>query len=340
MTESEKKSKPPRTRRLLLVLMILAALWGGVTAARMMMPPAPLPLARAAVEVGHFDVAVAHYRRYLEKRPDDWGVQLEMGVVLSDFNRPQALAELRKIPAGTESHVEACNQIAQLCMVSGRFQEAEEALLTLAEASPDDWGPQFTLASFYFQQKSAAKALPYARRSSELNPDDPQSHFLLAELLDDLQRSSEMIAPLQKVIDIELDNYAAHLNLSYAYSEAGQAERCQEEAEWCLARNPNDVHAYRFVAQAQRDQGQREAAMETIRQALTLDPYDLECRLVEAELLLFERRADEAFDNLEPLCESHQNDRRLAALLARAAAAAGRADEAEKYRQQVEKLSQ
>jgi len=149
-----------------------------------------------------------------------------------------------------------------------------------------------------------------------------------------------MIAPLQKLIDLDLDNYAAHINLSYAYSEAGQPERSQKEAEWCLARNANDVNAYRFLAKALRDQGHTEKAMETIENALTLSPYDLECRLLEAELLIFDRREEEALKHLEPLYEQHQNDRRLVSLLARAAAASGRTEEAKRYREQAQKLSE
>ena len=148
-----------------------------------------------------------------------------------------------------------------------------------------------------------------------------------------------MIDPLLKVLDLQIDNYAAHLNLSYAYAEAGQPEKCQEEAEWCLARNPNDVNAYRFLAVALRDQGKRKESMETIQEVLTLAPYDLECRLIEGDLLLFEKRAAEALKNLEPLYETNSNDRRLVALLARAAAAAGQEEKAKQYREQLQKLN-
>ncbi|MDA1052935.1 MAG: tetratricopeptide repeat protein [Planctomycetota bacterium] len=332
--------KPSRMKRLLLLLVAVAVIWGAATLARMLMPPAPLQLARESLAVGEFDRAIEHYRQHLAKYPDDWGVHGELGLVLSEVDRPLALEEFRKVPADSEAYLDARRQIVSICLATERISEAEQALLDLAERTPDDWWPQLTLAELYFRQRRPSEALPHAQRASELNPEHAGALFLTAEILDDLQRSREMIEPLRKLIDLDLENYAAHINLSYAYSEAGQPERSQEEAQWCLARNANDVNAYRFLAKALRDQGHVEKAMETIESALTLSPYDLECRLLEAEILIFNRREEEALKHLEPLYEQHQNDRRLVSLLARAAAAAGRAEEAKRYREQAQKLTE
>jgi tetratricopeptide (TPR) repeat protein len=325
---------------LLLALTTVAVVWGAATFVRVLLPPAPLKLARESIEVGQFDLAIEHYRRHLEKDPDDWGVHSELGMVLSEIDRPQALEEFRKVPSDAEAYLDARRQIVGICLATERIAEAEKTLLELIERIPEDWWPQLTLAELYFRQARPRDALPYAQRAAELNPEHAGVHFLTAEVLDELQRPGEMIAPLLKSIDIDLENYAAHINLSYAYSEAGQPERSQEEAEWCLARNANDVNAYRFLAKALRDQGNVERAMKTVEQALTLVPYDLECRLLEAELLIFNRRDDEALKRLEPLYEQHQTDRRLVSLLARAATASGRTEEAKRYREQAQKLTE
>lgn len=332
--------KPTRLKRLLLLLVAATVVWGAATLIRTLMPQAPLQLARESLEVGQFDLAIKQYERHLAKYPDDWGVHGELGLVLSEVDRPRALAEFRKIPAESEAYLDARRQIVVICLATERMEEAEKTLLDLSERSPEDWWPQLTLAELYFRQRRPGEALSYAQRASALNPQLAGAHFLTSEILDDLQRPGEMIGPLRKLLDLDLENYAAHINLSYAYSEAGEPERSQEEAQWCLARNENDVNAYRFLAKALRDQGDPAKAMETIEKALTLSPYDLECRLLEAELLIFNRREEEALKNLEPLYERYPNDRRLVSLLARAAAASGRTEEAWRYRQQAQKLSE
>ncbi len=332
--------KTSRMRRLWQLLALVAVAWAVVALVRRMTPPPSIDIAREAVEQGRFSEAVALYEQHLAKRPEDWGVRTELGLVLAEFDRPQALKEFRQVPEDSEAYPTAQRQIAFICLAGERYQEAEKALFQLIDQAPDDGTLQLMMAEMYFRQGRARAALTYARKSAELLPDNPRPHFLVAELLDDLGRASEMIAPLERALDIQIDNYAAHLNLAYAYAEAGRPADSRREAEWCLARNPADINARRFLAQAARDEGKTEEAQLEIERALALAPNDLECRLLEAELLLFQNQAEQVLQRLRPLYEPYSRDRRLVALLARAAASAGLKKEAEKYRQQVQRLSE
>jgi predicted Zn-dependent protease len=331
--------KPARLRRLFQLLAAMVVLWAVVTALRMLRPAAPLTLARQAVESGQFSTAVEHYLRHLERRPEDGGARSELGLVLAQIDRPRALAELRKVSPESEAYWEARRQIVQICLASERLKEAEDVLLELTRHLPDDFASHFSLAELYFRQGRPSAALPLARKSAELDPQHVGAQFLVAELLDDLGRPREMIPPLERVVALQLDHFAAHLNLAYAYAESGEPAKSRREAQWCLARRPDDIHARRLLAQAARDEGQLEEASQEIEKALALAPDDLECRLLEAELLLFEQRPEPALQRLKPLYDRHARDRRLVALLARAAAAAGLDEDAAEYRRQVQQLS-
>ena len=254
MTEDDFTTrKPQRLRHLLLVLAVVAIVWATATLVRSMLPPPPLELARAAIDRGQFDVAIQQYQRHLAKYPDDWGAHGELGLVLSEVDRPRAVETFRKVPADAEAYLDAQHQIASLCLATQRLDEAEETLLELTERTPNDWWPQLTLAELYFSQARPREALACAQRAAELNSEQARAHFLIAEILDDLQRPAEMIAPLQKLIDLDLENYAAHINLSYAYAESGQPERSQEEAQWCLARNANVRREHRLPRRERLD---------------------------------------------------------------------------------------
>jgi tetratricopeptide (TPR) repeat protein len=309
-------------------------------AVRALRPPASLALARSEVETGHFDAAIGHYLEHLSREPDDWGARLELGLVLSQVDRPQALVEFRKVPPDAEGRDEALREIASICLSTERYEEAKEALLELEQRAPDDGATQLALAEIYFRQRDVKAALPHAQKSAELNPDVTRAHSLLAEVLDDLNRPAEMVEPLHRVLELEPEHYAANLNLSYAYAEAGNPGRSRRHAEWCLQRNPSDVNARRFVALALRDQGEPDEALAEVKRALELAPADLELRLLEAELLLFQNKPEQAFTQLKPFGQTHPNDRRVAALLARSAAGAGKPDEAEQYRERVQKLTE
>jgi tetratricopeptide (TPR) repeat protein len=341
MTDSEpERKKPTRLRRLSIILAVVAVLWAIVTAVQAYLPPSSLKSARKAVETGRFDEAIGHYLEHLDRRPEDWGARLELGLVLNEVDQPLALAEFRKIPPDFEGRVDALRRIASICLSTERFQEAEEALLELEQKTPEDGDTHLALAELYFRQGKAKEALPHAQTCAQLKPDLPRAHFLLAEVLDDLNRPPEMVEPLHRVLEIDPENYAANLNLSYAYSEAGEVGRSRHHAEWCLKKNPSDVNARRFLALALRAQGNPDQALLEVEKALKTAPEDLETRLLEAELLLFEKKAEEAYTRLEPFSETNPSDRRVAALLARAAAAAGKSEEAAKHRERVQKLTE
>jgi tetratricopeptide (TPR) repeat protein len=162
---------------------------------------------------------------------------------------------------------------------------------------------------------------------------------LIAELYDDLRRPSEMIAPLEKAIELAPDYEAAHLNLSYAALWAGRSDLARREAQWCLERDPGNVAARCLLAKAARDEGDLEASLKEVQHALSIAPDDLECRILEAELLLFQRQPKLAYQRLRPVYERHRGERRVVGLLARAATASGLAAEGRRLQQESLRLA-
>ena len=68
---------------------------------------------------------------------------------------------------------------------------------------------------------------------------------------------------------------------------------------------------------------------------MLIAPGNADCRIVEADLLLFQREADQAYKSLKPLYASHSNRRDFLSSLARAAAMSGRQEEARQYQQEI-----
>jgi predicted Zn-dependent protease len=332
------EAKASRMERLCLALALAAVAWAIVSVILWVRRPSALEIAHGAIAEGQLPLAVDGYLLHLAGHPQDWQARLELAAVLEGIDPTQSLMELRKIPADADEHGEALRLVARICLARGRDGEAKEALLALETRAPDDAWVQFSLAQIFHRQRETTLALRHAQRAVQLDPSQSGHHFLLAELFDDLDRHADMIPPLLAVLDREPENYAAHLNLCYAYGKTGQPGEARREAVWCLTRNPKDVHARRWLAAAARDQGRPEEAKAEIRKALELAPEDLNCRLLEAELLLFERKGDVAYQRLSPLLERYPDELRLVSLLAQAAAAAGRSEEAEKLRQKVQQI--
>ena len=143
---------------------------------------------------------------------------------------------------------------------------------------------------------------------------------------------------MQQAIRLEPDFYEARLNLAYAYNKTGQPAMAEEQARWCLGINPREVAALRILALAARDQGDFEAAKQHLKTASQMEPLNLDCRILEADLLLYERKPQEAYERLRELYDSHQQTVRYLGALARAAASAGKREEARELHRRVAEL--
>jgi tetratricopeptide (TPR) repeat protein len=301
--------------------------------------PTALKRAQQAAAARHWAKAEQAFTEHLQQAPRDHAARLELGRVLQQIAPRRAREELNKIPADADEYIPAMREIADFCLAHGPAAEAERALRILQETTPRDPEILLSLAAMYHRAGNYQEALRLALRASELQPERAQTFFLIAELYDDLRRPSEMIAPLERAIELDRDFEAAHLNLSYATLWAGQSDRARSEAQWCLERDPRNVAARCFLAKAARDAGDWDLALAETRHALSISPDDLECRILEAELLLFQREPRTAYHRLRPIYERHRTDRRVVGLLARAATASGLAAEGRRLQQESASLA-
>jgi len=332
--------------RIVLIHRRAVAVWGGVllvvagiAATALALRPSALERARRAAETGRRKEAAALYEEHLRRLPDDHAARIELGDLYLADNPRRALSLFTAVPEGAIAFASAQRRIAAIEMTTGNDGLAEKTLQNLVARDPDDFAVRLSLAELYHRQKRPKDALPQALRCVELKPGRVQNWMLLAEIYDDLHRTHEMIAPLQRALELDPDLMDAHLNLCYALVWSGMLTEGRQEAEWCLSRDDENVAARRLLAQCERDEGHPEQALNEIRRALRTAPDDLECRLVEAQLLLFLKKADEAYRRLHALEPRQGEMRRYLELIARAAAASARPQEAAAYRKRAEETA-
>jgi len=294
--------------------------------------------ASSALKRGDEAAAVAALRSEIQRNPDSTAAKLRLAKLLQDSSPDEALEYLRQIPDSDPQRANAVQQIAVFSILLNKTSEAETALLELAAKSPDSLGPQLSLAELYFRNQKSEAALPFAVKAAGIAPDRAQTFLLLAEIHDEMLHPEKMIEPLQQAIRLEPDFYEARLNLAYAYNKTGQPALAEEQARWCLGVNPREVAALRILALAARDQGDFEAAKQHLKTASQIEPRNLDCRILEADLLLYERKPQEAYERLRELYDSQQQTVRYLGALARAAASAGKRDEARELHQRVAEL--
>ena len=155
--------------------------------------------------------------------------------------------------------------------------------------------------------------------------------LLQSELLFRLHRTDEMLEPLETVLQLDPDHFEAHANLAFALRFCGMLEEADQHVQWCLERQPDFLPVRRIKAEILRDRGDSESALRSVHELLLAAPRDLECHLLQAELLMYGREFELAYQNLLPLDDHFRPDHRFASTMAQLCRVTGRNDKAIEY---------
>lgn len=156
-------------------------------------------------------------------------------------------------------------------------------------------------------------------------------HLLQSELLFRLHRTDEMREPLETVLQQDPDHFEAHANLGFALRFCGMLDEADLHVQWCLERQPDFLPVRRIQAEILRDRGDSESALEKVRELLLAAPRDLDCHLLQAELLMYRRQFELAYQNLLPLDDQFRGDHRFAATMAQLCRVTARTEKALEY---------
>ncbi|MAC51219.1 tetratricopeptide repeat protein [Gimesia maris] len=275
---------------------------------------------------------------YLQEYPDDEFAHFQLGELIQDRAPYQALENFSHVTERHPRYYEAVEAIAKIALEQGLDDRATSALIILVREFPEERRFQKSMAELLFQQGKSNRALRYARRNIALGGEQAEDYLLVAEILKQAGRTIEMTGPLKQVLYQDPGLFEAHLNLAYAALYSGDLETATREAKWCLAEKPDSSTALRYLALINRNQGNIEQSISYIDQALRIDPQDLEGLLLKADLLIYQRKGEQAYALLKPLYATQQTDRRYVTALARAAGLAGKREEAHELQQLNQRL--
>lgn len=275
---------------------------------------------------------------YLQQHPDDEFAHFQLGQLIQDRAPFQALENYSHVTPRHPRYYEAVEAIANIALEQDLPDKAKPALMALIREYPEESRFHEQLARLLFNAGKYDRALKYANRSLELGANQAANYLLVATILRQAGRTSEMVGPLKEVLYLEPDLYEAHLNLAYAALYTGDLKTAEREANWCLNQQPASSTALRYLAIIDRNQGKVAAALSHVEQALQADPQDFESLLLKADLLIYQRSGQQAYDLLKPLYSAHQTDRRFISALARAAGLIGKREEALQLQRQNQSL--
>ena len=119
------------------------------------------------------------------------------------------------------------------------------------------------------------QALQHFQRAAELDPDNPESWYDVAEAYNMLENVEEAATNYRHAIQLEPDNIDYYSALSRMYMEHEQLARSQEVLEEGLRANPDSAELRAFLALVMSESGDYRAAEALLDEAERINP-DLE----------------------------------------------------------------
>jgi len=157
----------------------------------------------------------------------------------------------------------------------GELEEALAAFERALEKDPDSAYIQRKLAMSLIRAGRPAESLEHAERALELDPDDPRTRVFVGQLY----RMQRNVAAAELAL---LDESGAPINqeagvlLFQMYMESERGERAVELALWLIDVVDDPINGYAALAKAYELTGQFEKAEGALRQALEIDPDNLQ----------------------------------------------------------------
>ena len=169
--------------------------------------------------------AIENYRKAAEqdKNPEMKKLALQYLVAaygVDKLNDPeQAQTVLQQLIQGDPSDTANYFQLSKLYEDSGRYEDAEQALLKAREIKPNDPSVYTTISGYYNRQGEFDKTMEALNKAAELDPNNPQAHQLVATYYYEKSSKDIRLTPAKKreyaQKGIEATDRALALNASY-----------------------------------------------------------------------------------------------------------------------------
>jgi tetratricopeptide (TPR) repeat protein len=170
--------------------------------------------------------AIENYRKAaeLDKNPEMKTLALQYLVAAfgSDkLNDPgQAEPILQELITKDSTNTANYFQLSKLYEDSGRYEDAEKALLKAREVKPNDPGVYTSIANYYNRQGEFDKTMEALHKAADLDPNNPQGHQLVAVYYYDKSSKDTRLSPAKKreyaTKGLESSDRALALNADYS----------------------------------------------------------------------------------------------------------------------------
>ncbi len=251
-------------------------------------------LSEIFIRVDDAGQAVLHLEKWLEQHHSDKNAWLKVAIAKEQRgDKAGALEAWVNVTALRKLDSTETIRVADLCISTGRHEEAIENLQTVLDARPGDSGILSRLVQVY-------------------------------QSVGDLKAEKEIWLLL---IEHQTEHHHVHKRLSEVYDELGDYQETETHLNLWLSYNNLDMPSWERLAKVREKLSDKLGALEAWRRAAALGDLDMSKRKHVADLCHSVELYDEAADNFSSILAEHPDDEPILRRLARSYQASNRRED-------------
>jgi arylsulfatase A-like enzyme/tetratricopeptide (TPR) repeat protein len=256
---------------------------------------------------GNIDAALEKIQRVLQQDPGILEAHHILGNLYVKKNeRDKAVSAYKQALALDPEYVPAIFSLASTYKELGRLDEAAAGFQRLIEVDPHDNGGYYNLAKIYAEKKEFQGALDLLERAVDLGSERAPLHNLMAECYLTLKQLDQAEREVRRALEMNTElptaqfnlalvleergdlpraieaytkelvnaprSFMAHFNLAKLYGKTGQPSQMIEHFEKAVEINEQFAIGYLYLAKANLDRGDVDAALTLARKGVSLGP--------------------------------------------------------------------
>ncbi|MGD0383572.1 MAG: tetratricopeptide repeat protein [Thermoguttaceae bacterium] len=211
------------------------------------------------------------YQVTLEKNPEFWMGQYNLGNALADVNRlSEAIEHYKQALQLNPDYFKAHNNLGVALVQAGQYQEAIEHYRQSLKLNPDYPDAYYNLGIILDKTGHTQEAMKNYEQALRLKPNDPEVHNNLGKIFLDIGRLPEAIEHFEQALRLNPDYPTAHYNMGKAFVKKNRTQEAIEHFQQTLRLKPDFTDVYFDLASAYANMHHSSDAIGAAQKALEL----------------------------------------------------------------------
>jgi tetratricopeptide (TPR) repeat protein len=254
--------------------------------------------------INHLEQAIQLEPRHIKHHLDLGNLYLHSA---EGGNVPEALQAIKALERATRispDHPDVWLILARAHRLAGNLEQAAAAAERTTTLAPDSTASYLIQAEIAHQSGKLQAAHAHAQKALDLQPDSQEAALLLSRVLQALEKPSEALDVIDKVIPAMQQSLPLKIERIQLLRKSKGTETALQAANDLFQLFPDEPTVLSILAETQTDAGQEEIAIRTAQKAILLGenlpiPQQANLRLLVGQLLRRAGQLDQAVHHLD-----------------------------------------